>query len=229
MPRRSQLGAFVSWPAVLLSAAATRADTAAEAYRAMGIQPAEVLAGTVLAARVLPGEDKQVVAVATYLLGRRDKEGGVNVRLDVLRRAGDALTPVYSRDFGAETGGSVGDGNVSIMDLDRDGVNEIVVSYDSFADPLVTQRLGEVIVHDGAGFHAAWSGPFEYDATRAARTVPRERQDRFVREIDVPNTLRTRGITLFMTKKVIAVAGERLSEPKVVQETFPLRPADQPW
>jgi hypothetical protein len=215
--------------ALLLSATAARADTAAEAYRAMGIRPGEVLTGTVLTARVLPGEDKQVVAVATYLRGRRDKDGDVNVRLEVLRRAGDALVSVYSRDFGAETGASVGDGNVEIMDLDRDGVNEIVISFDSFADPLVEQRLGEVIVHGGGGFHVAWTGAIEYDATRAARTVPRERQDRFEREIDVANTLRTRGITLFMTKKVIAVAGERLAEPKVLQETFPLKPSDRSW
>jgi hypothetical protein len=52
--------------------------------------------------------------------------------------------------------------------------------------------------------------------------VPRERQDRYTREVDVAATLRSRGTTLFMKKRVIAVAGERLAEPQVVVEAFPM-------
>ena len=56
-----------------------------------------------------------------------------------------------------------------------------------------------------------------------AMCVPVERRDHFVRELDLVSTLRTRGVTLFFNKTMIAVAGERLVEPKVVEETFPLR------
>ena len=35
--------------------------------------------------------------------------------------------------------------------------------------------------------------------------------------------MRTRGVTLCMNKQMIAVAGERLPQPKTVVETFPLR------
>jgi hypothetical protein len=209
----------------LIAAAGARADNAVDAYRALGIEPGDVLSGTVLTARVVPGDDKQVVAVATYLTGKREQDDAVNVRLAVFRRGESGLAQVYSRDFGAEAGGGVSDGNLQLIDLDMDGVNEIITSYSSYENPLIDQRVGEVILYEEGGFRTGWSGPFEYDATRAARDVPVERRDRFRREIDFANTMRTRGITLFMTKSVIGVAGERLPEPKVLQETFPLRPA----
>jgi len=134
---------------------------------------------------------------------------------------------VWGGGCGVGGGGLGGGGELQLIDLDRDGVNEIIASFQSFLDPLIEQRLAEVIVNDDGTFRTAWSGALDYDATRAARDVPRERRDRFNREIDFASTLRTRGITLFMNKQMIAVAGERLDQPKVVQETFPLRPADE--
>jgi hypothetical protein len=209
-----------------LATAAAQADTAADAYRALGISPGAVLTGTVLTGNVLAGADKQVVAVTTYFTGSQARDEAVNVRLDVLRRSGDELVPIYGRDFGKESGGPVGEGELQLIDLDLDGMSEIIVSYRSFSDPLIEQRVGEVVVHEVGGFRSAWSGPLDYDATKAARSVPRERRDRFRREFDFASTMRTRGITLFMNKQMIAVAGERLTQPKVVQETFPLRPPE---
>jgi hypothetical protein len=218
------------WTTLFLLSAAVGAaqamDTATEAYRAMGIKPADVLTGTALNAKVLDGPDKQVICVTSYFTGKKEKRDAVNVRLDVFARRGGQLVSLYTRDFGTENGGNVGDGNLQVLDLDMDGINEIVASYDSFADPLIDQRLAEVIVSERGGFRTAWSGPLEYDATRAARDVPEERRDRFQRELDYANTLRTRGVTLFFRKKVIAIAGERLVEPKIVEETFPLRAAN---
>ena len=201
-----------------------RADTSREAYRAMGIPPADVLSGTVLLATVLPGDDtKQVVTVTTYFTGKRGNDEAVSVRLDVFRHGANELVRVYGRDFGEENGGLVGRGELQLIDLDVDGVNEIIVSYESFVDRLIEQRVGEVIVNENGNFRTAWSGALDYDATRAAREVPRERRDRFHREFDFRNTMRTRGVTLFMNKQMIAVAGERLPQPKTVVETFPLR------
>jgi len=136
---------------------------------------------------------------------------------------GDGLVTLYTRDFGKEHGGYIANGDLLIMDIDRDGVNEIIVSFDDFSDPLIEQRLGEIILHDGQKLDTGWAGLVEYDATKAARDLPPERRDRYVREFDWSNTLRTRGATLFVRKKVIAVAGERLPEPRVVEETFDLR------
>lgn len=201
---------------------AARAETAADAYRAMEIAPERVLSSSVLAARVMPGIEKQVVAVTTYFTGKREKSDAVNVRLDIFSRRGDALVPIYSRDLGAENGGNVGRGDLQLIDLDHDGAQEIIFSFDDYGDPLIDQRDSEVLVHDGHGFKTAWAGPIDYDATRAAREVPVERRDRFRREIDFAATLGSRGETLYLKKTVISVAGERLSEPKVVQESFPL-------
>jgi len=221
-------GTLLTLVLLTLAMVTAHADTSADAYEAMGIRPAEVLTGTVLMAKVSPGDDKQVVAVTTYFTGSKERDEAVTVRLDVFNRIGEQLERVYGRDFGKEVGGLVGEGELQLIDLDLDGVNEIIVTYQSFIDPLIEQRLGDVMVNEGGDFRSAWSGPLDYDATRAAREVPRERRDRFSREFDFPNTMRTRGITLFVNKKMISVAGERLSQPKVVQETFPLRSPEPP-
>jgi hypothetical protein len=207
----------------LAFAPAAAEDVQVDAYRAAGIEPGKVLTGTVLVARVLPGDEKQVVAVTTFFTGKRDAEAAVNVRLDVFRRRDGRLVPVFTRDFGAERGGNVAGGELEIVDLDLDGTNDVVVSFDVHDDPLIDQRLGEVIVHQEGSFRTAWTGVLEYDATRAARKVAPERRDRFVREIDFESTMRSRGERLIVQKTVLAVAGERLGQPKTVEESFPLR------
>lgn len=205
------------------------ANGAADAYRALGVKPQKVLSGTVLSSRVAPGGDKQVVCIVTYLTGKKGKSDAVNIKLGVFIPREVGLDPIYLRDLGAERGGNIDRGDVQLLDLDLDGINEIVVTFDSYEDPLIEQKLSEVIIYGDSGFATAWSGPLEYDATKAARNLPSVRRDRFVRELDLPNTLRTRGVTLFFNKKMIAVAGERLAEPKIVQETFPLREAPDHW
>jgi hypothetical protein len=209
--------------ALLLVAAPGHAENAIEAYRAMGIATKDVLSGTTLSATVVPGEAKQLICVTTYFTGLKDKANAVNVRLDVFDVVGGQLTSIWKRDFGAERGGFVADGNLQLIDLDMDGVTEIIVSFDTFDNPLIDQTLSEVIVHADGAFRTAWAGPVVYDATRAAREIPLERRDRYRRDFDIPRTMKTRGLTLFIDKRVIAVAGEMLPQAKIVQETFPLR------
>lgn len=210
--------------ATLVLATAAHAESATDAYRVMGVPTKDVLSGTCLSAAVVPGEGEQLTCITTYFVGPRDRDGATEVRLDVFRKAKDGLTSLYSRAFGRESRTQVARGNLQLLDLDGDGRDEIVASWESFADPLVQQELAEIIVYDeGAGFRTAWSGPLRYDATRAARGVPSERRDRYSREVDLGATLRTHGVTLFLVKRIVAVAGERLPEPKLVRESFPLR------
>ena len=194
-----------------------------EVYAAMGIDKGKVISATQTTSRVLPGDDKQVVCLVAYFTGKTEKTAAIKLRLAVLDRSDGEYTMVWEQDFSAKYGGNVGEGNLELLDLDRDGQSEIVVSFDLFSDPLIRQRFGEVIVWDEDRFKTGWSGPFEYDATKAVRDVPAERRDHFIRELDLISTLRTRGVTLFFNKTMIAVAGQRLAEPKVVEETFPLR------
>lgn len=191
-------------------------------YRTMGIKAGDVMSGSVLTALILPGKDKQVVALVTYLTGKKDEANAVDVRLEVFRRQGDKLESLYSRDYGKENGGYVGRGDIQIVDLDGDGLSELFVTYDLAKDRLIQDRKGEVIVRDGA-FRVSWVDSVQYDATRAARDLPADRRDRFVRELDVPGTIRTKGVSLLFDKKMIAVAGERLAEPKVSKEAVPFR------
>ena len=194
-----------------------------EAYAAMGIDKGRVISGTQTKARVLPGDDKQVVCLVAYMSGKREKDATIRLRLAVLETQGKAFTVAWERDLSAAYEGKVGEGDLQVFDLDRDGQSEIVVSFDLFSTPLIRQRFGEVLVWEEGTFKTAWSGPLKYDATKAVRDVPVERRDSFIRELDLASTLRTRGVTLFFNKTMIAVAGERLAEPKVVEETFPLR------
>ena len=203
--------------------AGARADSAAAAYKEIGLQSKDVLSGTTLSAKVMHGETKQLVCLTTYLTGERDEATAVGVRLDVFEMSGKRLLSKYTREFGAERAGAVGRGDLQLIDLDRDGISEIIVAYETYDEPLIEQKLGEVIVHDEDGFRTAWSGPMSYDATRAARAVPQERRDRYYRELDFVATMRTRGVSLMFNKTMIAVAGQRLESPKVVQESFPLK------
>lgn len=198
-------------------------DTAADAYREMGLATKDVLSGTSLNAKVIPGERKQFVSLTTYFTGKGRNQEAVNVRLDIFERNGKAFTSIYHRDFGDENGGFVGDGNLQVIDLDMDGVNEIIVSYENYEDPLIQQEEVEVLLWNDGVFEAGWTGLLSYDATRAARGVPAERRDHYIRELDLPSTLRSRGKTLYVTKHMIAVAGEKLPRPKSVPETYPLR------
>jgi hypothetical protein len=208
---------------LLVAPVAVEAQQGTKAYKALGLKPQAVLTGTVVKARVLPSNQEQVICIATYLTGKGDKGDAVNVRLGVFDNFGEGLVTLYTRDFGKDEEGYVANGDLLVMDIDRDGISEIIVSFDDYSDPLIEQRLAEIILHDGQKLDTAWSGLVEYDATKAARDVPVERRDRFVRDFDWSNTMRTRGATLFLKKKVIAVAGERLPEPRVVEETFDLR------
>ena len=207
-----------------LLASGARADSATDVYKQMGVRVQDVMNSSVATVRVLPGDAKQVVAVLTYLTGKKDEANALGVRLDVYRTEGERLVPLFTRDAAKENGGYVGRGEVAILDLDGDGVNEIGLYYDNLKNALIQDRRLDVIVYDGTAFRVAWSGSVSYDATKAVRDVPPDLRDRYLRKLDLGNTRRTKGITLFMTKTMIAVAGERLPQPKQVQETFPLKP-----
>jgi len=206
---------------LLLSALPTHAGV--EVYAVMGIDKGRVITGTQTKARVLPGDDKQIICLVAYMSGKKEKTAAIKLQLAVLEGSEGDYTLAWEEDISAKYGGNAGEGNLELLDLDRDGQMEIIISFDFFSDPLIRQRMGEVILWDEDQFKTGWSGPVEYDATKAVRDVPVERRDHFVRELDLVATLRTRGVTLFFNKTMIAVAGERLAEPKVVEETFPLR------
>jgi hypothetical protein len=215
--------AAVAMLAAVVASGAARAEGQADIYRAMGIRPEGVLSGTVMQARVLPGADKQTVALVTYLSGKKEDAEAVGIRLAVFKREGEKLRSVYDRDFAAENKGFVGRGEIELVDLDGDGRTEIVATWDNARSRVIEERRGEVVMMEGDAFVVAWAGAMSYDATKAAREVPQDRRDRYERSFDIAATMRTRGLTLFVTKKLTHVAGERLSEPRIVRETFPLR------
>lgn len=217
--------------AVVSTAAVTgvSADLALDVYKDLRINPSAVLNGTILQSKVLPGAEKQVVALVTYLTGDKGEAEAVGILLVVYRKDDKgALTSLYARDYVAENAGFVGRGEIEILDLDKDGVGEMFVTWDNVKDKLIQERRGEILLHEGAGFRPGWSGAVEYDATKAVKDVTADRRDRFSRKLDAAATMKTRGVTVFFKKKTIVVAGERLPEPKETVETFPLRRLPDP-
>jgi len=220
-------GARLAASAVALAIVSlARADTATDVYKQIGVKVKDVMNSSVATARVYPGDAKQVVAVVTYLTGKKDEANALGVRLDVLRNDGGKLVPLYTLDAAKENGGYVGRGEVAILDLDGDGVSEIGLYYDNLKNDLIQDRRLDILMYDGTGFRVAWTGSVSYDATKAVRDVPVERRDRYLRKLDFASTRKTKGVTLFMTKTVIAVAGSRLPQAKQIQETFPLKPEE---
>jgi hypothetical protein len=205
------------------AATAAHADTAADVFQQMGIKATDVMNSSVATAKVLPGDAKQVVAVVTYLTGKKDEANALGVKLEIYRQEGTSLSRVYTMDASKDNGGPVGRGEVALLDLDGDGLSEIGFYYDNLKNGLIQERRLDVIVFDEGVFRVAWNGAVNYDATKAVREIPVERRDRYMRKLDFANTRRTKGVTLFMTKTMISVAGERLAQPKDVQETFPLK------
>ena len=61
------------------------------------------------------------------------------------------------------------------------------------------------------GIKTAGCSGLQYDVQYATEVKPFE------------DKVEEKGVTLFIDKKVIAIAGERLAQPKLIQETFPLR------
>jgi hypothetical protein len=220
MPRgRRLMAVFIA----VAASGAVLGDQATEVYEQMGLKAKDVMNSSVITAKVLPGDAKQVVGVVTFLTGKKAEDEALGVKLEVYRQEGKELTRVYTLDAARENGGSVGRGEIALLDLDGDGVNEIGFYYDNMKNALIQERRLDVIRFDEGVFRVAWTGAVNYDATKAVREIPAERRDRFMRKLDFANTRRTKGVTLFMTKTVIAVAGERLPQPKEVQETFPLK------
>jgi len=211
----------------IVATSLVHADQSLRAYRALGMEVGDVLNGTVLQAQVRPNAGKEIVALVTAFTGKRDNDAAVDVHLAVLRPKGEVLETVFMKRYHETVGAPVARGELQLIDFDGDGVQEIVVRYDVERNPLIREREGEVLVAESTGFRVAWQGRLLYDATRAARDVAPDRRDHWLREIDFPETLRTRGITLFLRKTVVAVAGERLPEPKRLRETAPLLEAPQ--
>lgn len=213
--------------AIAMTSCAAVAQEQFRIYRALDIDVEDVMTGTLLSGEVMPGGEKHTVVIVTYFTGKKERSDAVNVRLVVLHGPAGSEKIVYDRDIGDERGGFVGRGEVELFDFDRDGLKEIVFSYDDYGDKLIAVRMGEILIWKDGRFEAAWADILSYDATRDARQVPAERRDHWAREIDYRETMRTRGITLFMNRKVMAVAGEALPQPKVIQEMFPLMPREE--
>ena len=63
-----------------------------DVYKLMHLETKDVLTGPILTSRVLPGmagDPKQVVALVTYMTGKREEANAVNVRLEVMRKDGE--------------------------------------------------------------------------------------------------------------------------------------------
>ena len=102
----------------LVSVSALRADVSIRAYKALGLEVADVLTGTVFQVQVRPDAGKEIIAVVTAFSGKKQNDQAVEVHFVIFRETDDALEKVYHRQFREEAGGAVAQGELQLLDFD---------------------------------------------------------------------------------------------------------------
>src|SRR6185503_19753840 len=99
----------------------------------------------------------------------------VNVVLDVypsgslVKAGGSGPPPLFTRDYLKEQGGPVAGGELSLVDLDWDGTNEVMVSFHHREAPGQVRVVMDVLHQSGGGLKTVWTGPVRLDTSAAAK------------------------------------------------------------
>ncbi len=156
----------------------------------------------VLLVVALTGE-KDPARATEVLLGTWDAEGGEKGEL------------LWSRHVAAETGQPAHDGEMEILDLDGDGRQEIVLSWDRGLRRGLVDRWAEIWTFpDPRRPVKVWEGPWGRD-TRLDRETPADRKESFEREIDYGATRAARGRAIVFRDTWRMIAGKALDPPRV--------------
>lgn len=180
-----------------------------------------VLSRTTLKSDVTDAPGKETVVLTEFLTGKSEEADAIDVILTVYENRQEGAVPTWGRDYLKEWGGPLAGGELSLVDLDGDGRNEIMVSMHHGDDPGRVNVEAEILWAVGGSFVRAWNGPIRVDTSGA--DLPVERRERYTREIDFDRTTRTRGGMIFFNKKISMTAGVQIEPASVIGESFPLR------
>ncbi len=159
---------------------------------------------------------REGVILVVALTGEKDPARATEVLLGTWdASAGEKGELLWSRHVVAETGQPAHDGEMEILDLDGDGQQEIVLSWNRGLRPGLVDRWAEIwTVPDPRHPVKVWEGPWGRD-TRLDRETPAGRKESFQREIDYGATRAAKGRALVFRDTWRMIAGKVLDPPRV--------------
>ncbi len=160
-----------------------------------------------------------------YITGDKSEKTAINLLLGLYRVEGEKRTLLSSRDYNADAGGFVSRGSLQVIDLDRDGVNEILLEYHHNEQPGSTRVDLDIMRVVEGRLVSVWNGPVRVDTTSPSLDLPPSERERFVRELDLGRTAAMQGRKLCFTKTVSVAAGATLDPPRAMPEEVGFAPA----
>jgi hypothetical protein len=157
-----------------------------------------------------------------YFTGEKNEKTAMNTLLGIHVTEDGKRRLVASRDYNAEAGGYVSRASLELLDLDRDGLKELLVTYHHNEKPETTRIEMDVLRLAGDKLVLLWNGPVRVNTSGAAAGMAPSDRDQFVREVDYGKTTAARGSKIYFTKTVSMAAGAKLDPPRVLNEEMPL-------
>ena len=184
--------------------------------------PLKVPRGSVLVTTTIDAGGSLSATLTEYFTGERKEKTAINLLLGLYRVDGQDRILLASRDYNAEAGGEASRGSLEIVDLDRDGTNEILVNY-HHQERVGTTRIDLDVLRLRTGrLVLAWSGPLRVDTSNPEAKLPAAERERFTREIGYLRTAAAAGSKIYFKKTVAVAAGVAFDPPRVVDEEFDL-------
>ncbi len=211
-------------PVLILMLAAGSAGAAEQGRLApfSGPSGAKVLGQTVLSSDVWSTPGRETVVLTEFMTGKKGPADAVEVALDIRGPGGDQARPVATRSYLALLGGPIGGGEITLVDLDWDGTNEIVVSMHQGETTGITRIVMEILREGPDGLFLCWSGPVRINTAGEPSGTPAGERERWSREIEYSKTGASRGGMVVFKKTVQVAAGVPVQPAAVVEESFPM-------
>lgn len=227
--RRARFPKFVALAGAFLLAAAAAAPPLAASPK----DPRKVPSHSILLTTTITAGPDLAATLVEYITGDRSEKTAINLLVGLYRVEGEKRTLLSSRDYNADAGGFVSRGSLQVIDLDRDGVNEILLEYHHAEQPGSTRVDLDIMRVVEGRLVLVWSGPVRVDTTSPSLELPPSERERFVRELDLGRTAAMQGQKLCFTRTVSVAAGATLDPPRVMPEeigfaSVPRAPAPSP-
>lgn len=184
--------------------------------------PLKVPKKAVLVTTTIELGDEHSATITEFFTGDKSEKTGINILVGIHRAEGDGRSLLSARDYNAEAGGYASRGSLEVVDLDRDGVKEILVTYHHHERVGETRIDLDVLRIEDGKLVLAWTGPVRVDTTSSALALPGAERERFVREIGYLRTAADQGRKIHFSKTVSVAAGVALDPPRVLAEEFDL-------
>lgn len=184
--------------------------------------PLDVPHKKILVTTTINAGDDRTATLTEFFTGDKNEKTAINILLGLHRGAGKERKLLASRDYNAEGGGFVSRSSLQVIDLDRDGANEILVEYHHKEKPGSTRVDLDVfrIVNDRLVL--VWSGPIRVDTSATSLGLPPSEREKYVREIDFVKTSAAGGRQISFRRIVSVAAGAVFDPPRAISEDLDL-------